>query len=76
MSGASIHIAVPSSDTSTTDGSPVRSRRNSAAAMPPAIVMPPVESPKAARCMTGAAAPGGRERVARCRRAHQNDAAS
>ena len=33
------------SDTSTTDGSPVRSRANSAAAIPPAIVMPPIESP-------------------------------
>ena len=57
MSGARIHIAVPSSETSTTDGSPVRSRRNSAAAMPPAIVMPPAESPKAARCMMGARRP-------------------
>ena len=51
-----VNIALPSesaiahaptliSDTSTTDGSPVRSRANSAAAMPPAIVMAPIESP-------------------------------
>ena len=32
-------------DTSTTDGSPVRSRANSAAAMPPAMIAPPIESP-------------------------------
>ena len=38
----------PSSDTSTTGASPVRSRWNSAAAMPPAIVMPPGRSPNAA----------------------------
>src|SRR5215813_10300602 len=55
MSGAITHMAVPSSDTSTTDGSPVRSRRKSAAAMPPATAMPPVESPKAARCLAVAA---------------------
>jgi hypothetical protein len=30
MSGAMTHIAVPRSETSTTDGSPVRSRRKSA----------------------------------------------
>ena len=52
-------MAVPNSETSTTDGTPVRSRRKSAAAIPPATVMPPAESPKAARCMMGAAAPGG-----------------
>ena len=39
------HTPVQSSEMSTTDGSPVRSRANSAAAMPPAIVMPPIESP-------------------------------
>ncbi len=38
---------VDSSDTSTTDGSPVRSRANRAPAIPPAIVMPPIESPYA-----------------------------
>src|SRR2546422_631573 len=59
MSGAMIHIAVPRSDTSTSAASPVRSRWKSAAATPPATVMPPAESPKAARCMTGAAAPAG-----------------
>ena len=75
MSGAMIHIAVPSSETSTTDASPVRSRWKSAAAMPPAIVMPPIESPKAARCMMGAAAPGGVSAFAMPPR-HQNEAAS
>ena len=38
---------------SITDGSPVRSRLNSALAMPPAIVMPPMLSPKAGRWETG-----------------------
>ena len=33
------------SDTSTTAGSPLRSRANSALAMAPAIVIPPIESP-------------------------------
>ena len=36
-----------SKETSTTEGSPVRSRFTSAAAIPPAIVMPPIESPHA-----------------------------
>ena len=75
MSGAMIHIAVPRSETSTTAGSPVRSRWKSAAAMPPATVMPPAESPKAARCMTGWAAAGGVSAFAIPPR-HQNDAAS
>ena len=35
----------PSSDTSMTEVSPVVARANSAAAMPPAIVMPPMLSP-------------------------------
>ncbi len=39
------HRPTPNSDTSTTDGSPVRSRANNAPAIPPAIVMPPSESP-------------------------------
>jgi hypothetical protein len=39
------HIAEPSSDTSTTDGSPVRSRLSSAAATPKAMFMAPVLSP-------------------------------
>ena len=39
------HTPVPSREMSTTEGSPVRSRRKSAAAMPPAMVMPPIESP-------------------------------
>jgi hypothetical protein len=57
-SGAITHIAVPSSETSTTGAAPVRSRWSSAAAMPPAIVMAPIESPKAGRCMVGKAASG------------------
>ena len=75
MSGASTHIAVPSSEMSTTAGWPVRSRRKSAAAIPPAIVIAPVESPNAARCMTGAVAVGGVRALAMPPR-HQNDAAS
>ena len=63
MSGARIHIAVPSSETSISDGSPVRSRRKSAAAIPPATVMPPAESPNAARCMIGRGGAGRRQRV-------------
>ena len=39
------HAPTPISDTSTTDGSPVRLRANRAPAMPPAMVMPPIESP-------------------------------
>ena len=42
-----IHTPTLISETSTIDGSPVRSRANSAPAMPPAIVMPPMESPYA-----------------------------
>ena len=41
------HAPTPMSDTSTIDGSPVRSRANSAAAIPPAIMAPPIESPYA-----------------------------
>ena len=37
----------PSSDTSMTEVSPVVARANSAAAMPPAIVIPPMLSPYA-----------------------------
>src|SRR5690349_13554186 len=55
--GAMIHMAAPSSDTSTTAGSPVRSRPNSAAAMPPAMVSAPIESPNAAVGPTGWSAP-------------------
>jgi hypothetical protein len=75
MSGAMIHMAVPRSDTSMTDGSPVRSRRKSAAAMPPAVVMPPAESPNAARCMVGRSASGGVSACAMPPR-DQNEAAS
>ncbi len=41
------HHAVLSSDTSISTASPVRSRWNSAAEMPPAMFIPPIESPKA-----------------------------
>jgi hypothetical protein len=39
------HSPLPRSDTSTTDVSPVRSRANSAAAMPPARLVPEIVSP-------------------------------
>ena len=39
------HMPVPSSDTSTTVASPVRSRWYSAPIIPPAIVIAPIESP-------------------------------
>ena len=52
--GESCHMAVASSDTSTTLGSPVRSRLSSAAAIAPAVVRPPMTSPKA-----GVGWPGG-----------------
>ena len=41
------HIAVDSSEMSTTFASPVRSRWRSAAEMPPAMVIAPIESPNA-----------------------------
>src|SRR5262245_44424314 len=41
------HMPTPSSETSTTEVSPVRSRANRAPAIPPAIVIPPIESPYA-----------------------------
>ena len=41
------HKPLPSSDTSTIDGSPVRSRLTSAAAMPPARLVPEMVSPYA-----------------------------
>ena len=41
------HMAVPSSELSTMEGSPVRSRWKRAAEIPPAIVRPPMTSPKA-----------------------------
>ncbi len=46
--GESCHMAVARSDTSTMLVSPVRSRLSSAAAMAPAVVSPPMTSPKAA----------------------------
>ena len=49
MSGESIHMASPSSDTSTTGASPVVARCSNPAAMPPAMAMPPARSPKAGR---------------------------
>ena len=56
MSGAIVHMPVPRSETSTIEGSPVRSRWKSAAEIPPAIVIAPIESPKAARWMVGLSA--------------------
>ncbi len=47
MRGAIDHIDIPRSDTSTTTASPVRSRCNSAPAIPPARAMPEVRSPYA-----------------------------
>ena len=48
------------SETSTVRASPVRSRWNSAPMMPPAIVMPPMESPyPGAGCTTKFSASGG-----------------
>ena len=47
IDSAIAHAPTLMSDTSTTDVSPVRSRANSAPAIPPAIVMPPIESPYA-----------------------------
>jgi hypothetical protein len=44
---------MPSRETSTTEGSPVRSRLNRAAAMPEASANPPRMSPKAGRCIGG-----------------------
>ena len=45
--GESCQIAVASKETSTTLGSPVRSRFTSAAEMAPAMARPPITSPKA-----------------------------
>ena len=53
------HMPVPSSDTSTTSASPVRSRWNSAAKMPPAMVMAPIESPNAGAGMPGTVVASG-----------------
>ncbi len=58
-SDASIHIAVPRSETSTTDPSPVRSLRNSAAAIPNASCTAPLRSPSAPRCPIGSSSPMG-----------------
>ena len=54
------HSPVPSSDTSTTVASPVRSRWNSAPMIPPAIVMAPIESPKPGAGGTGTRSYSGR----------------
>jgi len=52
--GEICHMAVASSETSTTLASPVRSRLSSAAAMAPAVASPPITSPNA-----GVGWPGG-----------------
>ena len=59
IDGAMDHIAWASSDESTTDGSPVRSRWKSAAHTPPASVMPPCRSPKPGPCTAGVSVPNG-----------------
>lgn len=59
IDGAIDHIACASSDESTMDGSPVRSRWNSAAHTPPASVMPPRRSPKPGPCTAGVSVPNG-----------------
>src|ERR687883_101407 len=54
------HNPVPRRDTSTTVAFPVRSRWSSAAAIPPAIVIAPIESPYAgAGCAMNASRSGG-----------------
>ena len=54
------HAPTPSSDTSTTEGCPVWLRANNAAATPPAMVIPPSESPYAPVGMPmNASEPGG-----------------
>ena len=52
-SGDTCHIAVASSEQSTTAPSPVRSRCTSAAAMPPAVAMPAITSPNAGETWPG-----------------------
>ena len=47
MLAPAAHHAVLSSETSSSTASPVRSRWSSAAEMPPAMNMPPMESPNA-----------------------------
>jgi hypothetical protein len=54
------HSPVPNSDTSTSVASPVRSRWNSAPMIPPAMVMPPMESPKPGAGGTGMISYSGR----------------
>jgi hypothetical protein len=57
------HMPEARSDASTTDGSPVVARRNSAVPTAPAIVSPPTTSPNAGRAVGGHVASGG---VSRC----------
>ena len=54
------HRPTPSSDTSTIDASPVRSRWNSAPMIPPAMVMAPIESPNPGAGGTGTRSYSGR----------------
>ena len=53
------HMPVFMSDTSTTSASPVRSRWNSAAEMPPAMVIAPMVSPYAGAGMPGTVVASG-----------------
>jgi len=50
MPAPSDHIPVASNEVSTNGASPVRSRWRSAAAMPPAMNIAPMESPNAGTC--------------------------
>ena len=62
------HHAVLSSETSISTASPVRSRWNSAAEMPPAMFIPPIESPNAGMpCDSAPPELRGGQRVARRR---------
>ncbi len=58
-SDESVHIAIPRSETSTTDPRPVRVRLSSAAAMPNASAMAPFRSPIAPRWPIGCSISGG-----------------
>ena len=59
------HQAVLSSETSISTASPVRSRWNRAAEMPPAMFMPPIESPNAGMpCDSAPPSSAGRQRMA------------
>ena len=70
----SVHIAVASSDTSTTEPRPVRVRLSSAAAIPNASAMAPLRSPIAPRWLIGWSRSGGVSTWAMPPRAQNADA--